>query len=82
MAGSLFQRQVLVRVITNSNGTCRSTQDTECQRAICQFQSDCYFSDSERMRVTRILKPLKLIDHRDIVLIYARTDNKPSGSKA
>jgi hypothetical protein len=41
-----------------------------------------YFSAAERARVERILKKLKLAGHPDIVLIDARRDNKPSGSKA
>jgi hypothetical protein len=41
-----------------------------------------YFSRSELLRVQKILKDLKLTGHRDIVLIDARKDNKPSASKA
>ncbi len=41
-----------------------------------------YFSRDEQLRVQKILKDLKLTNHRDIVLIDARNDNKPSGSKA
>ncbi len=41
-----------------------------------------YFSRNEMNRVTRILKSLGLAGDRDIVLIDARKDNKPSGSKA
>lgn len=41
-----------------------------------------YFSLSEFARVTRILKRLKLTGHRDIVLIDAEEDSKPSASKA
>jgi hypothetical protein len=41
-----------------------------------------YFSAAERKRVAGILKELKLTDDRDIVLVDARNDNKPSGSKA
>ncbi|WP_421699812.1 hypothetical protein [Ancylobacter sp.] len=41
-----------------------------------------YFSLSEKARVDGILKDLKIAGHRDIVLIDARNDNKPSGSKA
>jgi hypothetical protein len=33
-------------------------------------------------RVMRILQELDLLGHRDIILIDARDDNKPSGSKA
>jgi len=41
-----------------------------------------YFSARERKRVAGILKELKLTDDRDVVLVDARNDNKPSGSKA
>lgn len=41
-----------------------------------------YFSYKELRKVQRILKSLGLDEDRDIVLIDARKDNKPSGSKA
>lgn len=41
-----------------------------------------YFSAGEFQRVQAILKELKLTGHRDVVLIDARNDNKPSASKA
>ena len=41
-----------------------------------------YFSDQERERVDRILRELELSGNRDIVLIDAGIDDKPSGSKA
>jgi len=41
-----------------------------------------YFSLDELARVEGILKKLNLLGHKDIVLIDARNDNKPSGSKA
>ena len=41
-----------------------------------------YFSEEEYGKVLRVLKELKLLDSPDIVLIDARRDNKPSGSKA
>jgi hypothetical protein len=41
-----------------------------------------YFSKQEHSRVVNILKRLKLEDDATIVLIDARSDNKPSGSKA
>jgi hypothetical protein len=40
------------------------------------------FSEGEFTRVQAILKTLGLVGRRDIVLIDARDDNKPSGSKA
>lgn len=41
-----------------------------------------YFTYTELEKVQRILERLKLDKHPDIVLIDARIDNKPSGSKA
>lgn len=41
-----------------------------------------YFSEAERQRVVKILKELKLEESPQIILIDARADNKPSGSKA
>lgn len=41
-----------------------------------------YFSYAERQRVDRILKRLGMSENKDIVLIDARSDNKPSASKA
>ncbi|RKF14231.1 hypothetical protein D6850_12810 [Roseovarius spongiae] len=52
---------------------------SDAQRAI---KAIVYFSYSQLTRVQRILKRLGLEDSKDIVLIDARKDNKPSGSKA
>ena len=41
-----------------------------------------FFTAQEERRATGILDKLGLLDHKDIVLIDARADNKPSGSKA
>ena len=41
-----------------------------------------YFSRPELDKVSRILKDLKMINDPNIILIDARKDNKPSGSKA
>jgi hypothetical protein len=41
-----------------------------------------YFTKEEKEKVLRILRKLNLFDHKDVVLIDARADNKPSGSKA
>jgi hypothetical protein len=41
-----------------------------------------YFTLEERVRVLKILDELKLRDSLDVILIDARSDNKPSGSKA
>lgn len=52
---------------------------SDAQRAI---KAIIYFSHSQLKRVQKILKRLNLLDNKDIVLIDARSDNKPSGSKA
>jgi hypothetical protein len=41
-----------------------------------------YFTLAEALRVKKILKELKIDKSKDIILIDARKDNKPSGSKA
>jgi hypothetical protein len=41
-----------------------------------------FFSESEHERVKAILQRLKLRGKENVVLIDARSDNKPSGSKA
>jgi len=41
-----------------------------------------YFSKQEKERVEKILRELKLDADPDVILIDARKDNKPSGSKA
>lgn len=41
-----------------------------------------YFNSSEKARVDGVLKELGIEENPDVVLIDARNDNKPSGSKA
>ncbi|HYX72488.1 MAG TPA: hypothetical protein VE732_06940, partial [Nitrososphaera sp.] len=41
-----------------------------------------YFSDAELNKIGRILRDLKMNDDKDVVLIDARRDNKPSASVA
>jgi hypothetical protein len=41
-----------------------------------------YFSEEERLAVRKVLDDLQLLDDKDIVLIDASKENKPSGSKA
>ncbi|MER8479730.1 MULTISPECIES: hypothetical protein [unclassified Mesorhizobium] len=65
-------------------------RNLEKQLPIYQAASDAkegikaiiYFSLEEKIRVDAILDELKLTGHKDVVLIDARADNKPSGSKA
>jgi hypothetical protein len=51
-------------------------------RAAAALKVITYFSETEQLRVQRILRELKIERHPDIVLIDARADNKPSASKA
>ncbi len=65
-------------------------QNLERQLTIYEAASDArrslkvivYFTEAELGRVASILKELGLLGSPDIVLIDARSDNKPSGSKA
>ena len=65
-------------------------RNLEKQVAIYQAASDAehgikaiiFFSQAEQARAEGILGKLGLLGHQDIVLIDARDDNKPSGSKA
>jgi hypothetical protein len=41
-----------------------------------------FFSAPEKSRVDGILRKLKMIGDPNVVLVDARRDNKPSGSKA
>jgi hypothetical protein len=41
-----------------------------------------YLSKEEKERVEKMLRELKLDADSDVILIDARKDNKPSGSKA
>jgi len=60
------------------------------QVAIYQKASDAsksmkviiFFSKKERERVTKIMQELNIANHPNVILIDARSDNKPSGSKA
>ena len=65
-------------------------RNLEKQLPIYQAASDAqhgikaiiFFSAQEKAHVEGILDRLKILGHKDIVLIDARNDNKPSGSKA
>jgi hypothetical protein len=65
-------------------------RNLEKQLPIYQAASDAkngikaivFFSEAEKRKVDNVLKRLGISDHKDIVLIDARMDNKPSGSKA
>jgi hypothetical protein len=65
-------------------------RNLEKQLPIYQAASDAkggikviiFFSASEELKVELTLKKLGILGHKDVVLIDARNDNKPSGSKA
>lgn len=65
-------------------------RNLENQLPIYQAASDAkngikviiFFTYQEEQKVIRILRKLNIFNHKDIVLIDARNDNKPSGSKA
>lgn len=65
-------------------------RNLERQLPIYQAASDAgngikailFFSAEEKARVEGILEKLGILGHKDVVLIDARNDNKPSGSKA
>ena len=65
-------------------------RNLEKQLPIYQAASDAengikaimFFSHQEQQRVESILDKLGILGHKDVVLIDARNDNKPSGSKA
>lgn len=61
------------------NQTAIYAKASDAERAIKVI---VYFRAAEKKRVEGILKRLKLAGNRDVVMIDARKDNKPSGSKA
>jgi hypothetical protein len=71
-------------------GNSQLKRNLEHQAEIYQKASDAhrsikvivYRSIDELRKVQRVLKDLKLVDNPDVVLVDARKENKPSGSKA
>lgn len=71
-------------------GNSQLKRNLKKQLAVYQAASDAetgykvivYFSEGQLVRVQRILKELGMTNDENIVLIDARRDNKPSGSKA
>jgi hypothetical protein len=65
-------------------------RNLEKQLPIYQAASDAkngikaivFFTKEEEQRATGILEKLGILNHKDVVMIDARADNKPSGSKA
>lgn len=84
--GSMDKTIVEVKLAKNSH----LRRNLERQAEIYQKASDAaraikiviFFTAEEEERVATILYELGLTDNKDIVLIDARADNKPSGSKA
>jgi hypothetical protein len=84
--GSKDKTLVEFKLATNS----QLKRNLKNQAAIYEKASDAektikvivYFKEAEKRRVDSILKELKLTANPDIVLVDARNDNKPSGSKA
>lgn len=84
--GALDKTIVEFKLASNS----KLKQNLVSQAEIYQRASDAnaalkvivFFSESEQQRVSRILKELNVFGHRDIILIDARSDNKPSASVA
>lgn len=84
--GSADKTLVEFKLASNS----QLKRNLEKQAEVYQKASDArrtikvivYFTPQELKRVQKVLIALKLTDHRDIVLVDARNDNKPSGSKA
>ena len=84
--GALDKTLVEMKLAKNS----QLERNLEKQLPIYQAASDAksgikaiiYFSKAELDRVEGVLDKLKILGHKDIVLIDARNDNKPSGSKA
>jgi hypothetical protein len=84
--GSKDKTLVEMKLASNS----QLKRNLKKQAAIYQKASDAsiaykvivFFTASEENRVVRILKQLKLASDNHIILVDARNDNKPSGSRA
>ena len=84
--GSLDKTLVEFKLASNP----RLRRNLEKQLEVYQAASDArkglkvitYFTDGEREKVMKILKELGLLEDENIILIDARSDNKPSGSRA
>lgn len=85
-AGAHDKTIVEMKLASNS----QLERNLDRQAAIYQAASDAkaaikiilFFSEAQKLRVDAVLRRLKLEGNKDIVLIDARDDNKPSGSKA
>ena len=84
--GSLDKSIVEFKLASNS----QLKRNLQHQVPIYQRASDAgkalkviaYFTAGERQKVDRILRELSIEGDQDIILIDARSDNKPSASKA
>ena len=73
----LAKNTQLKRNLKNQTEIYKAASDAEHAIKVILF-----FSAEEEERVLTILKEVGLLDHPDVILIDARRDNKPSGSKA
>jgi glycine/serine hydroxymethyltransferase len=84
--GSKDQTLVEFKLASNTQLKRNLTHQVEIYKAASDAQHSVkvivYFSESELSRVQSILKELGFTRNRDVVLIDARSDNKPSGSRA
>lgn len=84
--GALDQTLVEFKLASNSQLKRNLQHQAEVYMAASDTTSAikviAYFTDADVARVKRLLKELGLEGCRDVVLIDARADNKPSGSRA
>ena len=82
------QDKTIVKFKLASNSRLRQNLETQAEKykeasdAHHALKAVLYFTETELERVTTILKDLGLLGSPDICLIDARSDNKPSASKA
>jgi len=84
--GSLDKTIVEMKLASNSQLERNLTKQVEIYKAAsdakCGLKVILFFTAEEQVKVNRILKKLGIEGRPDIFLIDARSDNKPSGSKA
>jgi hypothetical protein len=73
----LAKNRKLRRNLQNQVGIYRRASDAQHSIVVIVF-----FSESERLKVRGLLDEVGLTEHPDVILIDARSDNKPSGSTA
>lgn len=84
--GALDKSLVEFKLASNSKLRRNLEKQVEIYKAASDAQNALkvviFFSEEERDRVASILNDLEIADNPDIILIDARPDNKPSGSRA